>query len=484
MSTVLPDAAGAGYATDARTIAWEALETVERRPVYVARALDDLFRARGTSPVDRGLATELAAGVLRRRLTLDAIIAPHVRRPAEQTETGLWRLLQLGVYQLLFLSIPPHAAVYETVELCRRLGQPRWSGFVNGVLRAVQRELTDERVLAPAADAVPLSSEVERQHDGSGEEQVGTPAGPGALVYRRMSRPYFADPDRQPAAYLAGAFSLPPWLAERWLERGGWDQTLPIAGWFLSPGLMCLRVNRLRADRESVLSELAAAGIAALPGELPESIRLVGRARAETLPGFGAGRFSVQDESAQQAVALLEPRPGERVLDLCAAPGGKTTHIAERMENVGRITAVDVDAGRLSRVSAAAERLGLSIIESLLSAADGSDVPHGPFDRILLDVPCSNTGVLGKRPEARWRISRAGMAELTIVQRRLLEAAVARLAATGRVVYSTCSIEPEENGAVVRTVLDDHPELELLQERRHVPGRPADGGYLALIGRR
>jgi 16S rRNA (cytosine967-C5)-methyltransferase len=247
---------------------------------------------------------------------------------------------------------------------------------------------------------------------------------------------------------------------------------------------MCLRVNPLRSDREGVLGELAAAGVQALPGELPQSIRLSGRERTEVLPGFSDGRLSVQDESAQHAAALLDPQPGERVLDLCAAPGGKTTHLAERMRNTGRILAVDVDAERLARVNAAAERLGLTMIDTRLAAADASDMPTGPFDRILLDVPCSNTGVLGKRPEARWRISQEGIAELTAVQRRLLEAAIARLAPTGRLVYSTCSIEPEENDEVVQAALDAHPELTLLDERRHVPGRPADGGYLALIGRR
>lgn len=477
-------ATGAARPSDARTVAWEALETVERRPVYAARALDDLFRARDVAVVDRGLATELAIGVIRRKQTLDAILAAHVRRPQEQTEPGLWRVLQLGVYQLLFLSIPPHAAVHETVELCRRLGQARWSGFVNGVLRGVQRELTEERVPAPAADAVPLLSDFDRHRTDEGGPSAGDSTDGGMLVHRRMKRPYFADPVREPVAYIAGAFSLPQWLAARWLDRLGWDATVRYAGWFLSPGLMCLRINSLRTNRDAVLQELNAAGIGTAPGELPESIRLSERTRAEVLPGFVEGRWSVQDESAQYAAALLDPQPGESVLDLCAAPGGKTTHLAERMENSGSILAADVDADRLARVGSAAERLGLTIIQPVLSAADASDVPEGPFDRILLDVPCSNTGVLGKRPEARWRISPEGIAELTTVQRRLLEAATARVGPAGRIVYSTCSIEPEENEEVVCAVLRAHPELDLLEQRRHVPGEPADGGYLALIGRR
>jgi 16S rRNA (cytosine967-C5)-methyltransferase len=326
-----------------------------------------------------------------------------------------------------------------------------------------------------------LSSDFERHHEQQREPSASDHKTP---AYRQMHRPYFADPGREPVRYLTSAFSLPEWLVERWLNRAGWDETLQTAAWFLAPGLMCLRVNPLRSDREGVLDELTAAGVQALPGELPQSIRLSARERTEVLPGFNDGRLSVQDESAQHAAALLDPQPGERVLDLCAAPGGKTTHLAERMRNTGRILAVDVDAERLARVDAAAGRLGLTMIETRLAAADASDVPTGPFDRILLDVPCSNTGVLGKRPEARWRISPEGIAELTAVQRRLLEAAIARLAPTGRLVYSTCSIEPEENEEVVRAALDAHPELALLEKRRHVPGRPADGGYLALIGRR
>lgn len=457
--------------TDARSIAFDALDAVDLRLAFVADSLDELFRSRSVPEQERALATELATGIVRRRLTLDTILAAHVQRPRENIEPGLWRLLQLGAYQLVLLSVAPHAAVHETVELSRRR-QPRWSGFLNGVLRSVQRELADDWLSSPAADAVPVVRFAE-----TADETQPRPL----VTYRRLCRPYFDSPAEYPADYLSQAFSLPQWLVERWLSRMDFTQTLELASWFLTPGRMGIRVNRIKADRDGILSELADAGVTATPGGLAETIRLSRSLHAGRLPGLAAGSISIQDESAQYAAALLDPQPGQNVLDLCAAPGGKTTHLAERMQNQGRIIAVDVDAERLARVDQAARRLGLTIIETQLAAADASDVPPGPFDRILLDVPCSNTGVLGKRPEARWRISAAGIDELQAVQLALLQAAIERLAPGGRLVYSTCSIEPEENEDVVRRALAAHPRLKLLTETPHHPGHPADGGYLALL---
>jgi 16S rRNA (cytosine967-C5)-methyltransferase len=385
-------------------------------------------------------------------------------------EPGLWTLLRMGAYQLVFLNMPPHAAVHETVELARRLQKPRWVGFVNAVHRSLQRELTDEFVTAPSSDAVPVL-----RADG---------ATPGETAYRRLGRAGFADPAADLAGYATGACSMPHWLVDRWIARHGDGETLRLCLWFLTPGRTFLRVNPLRTERERALEVLRTAGVAAEPGGLPESIRLERTVNVVNLPGFAAGWFSVQDESAMSAAVLLDPQPGERVLDLCAAPGGKTTHLAERMRNEGQIVAVDVHAERLALVGAACQRLGLSIIETRVADAAGSDLPPGPFDRILVDVPCSNTGVLGKRPEARWRIAPEGIAELAVLQRRLLVQAAALLAPGGRLVYSTCSVEPEENELVVRNALESHPELRLETARVFAPGLPGDGAYQALMARR
>lgn len=448
-------------ATSARELAFVALEAYRTRGTFVAQALDAEIARRGAPAEHRPLATEIALGVVRRQATLDALIQTQVRRPPEQVEPGLWTLMRIGAYQLVFLAVPSHAAVHETVEVARRIGQPRWTGFLNGVLRSVDRLLISEETATPAADAVPVAEQ----------------------RYRQLKQPVFADPQQAPADYFAAAFSFPEWLVVRWQRRFSFEQLLQTGFWFNSPAAVTVRVNTLRTTREAYLQALAAAGIDASPGELPESIRLAGSIPVERLPGFADGWFVVQDEAAMRAGRLLDAQPGERVLDLCAAPGTKATHLAELMQNRGQVVATDVNSDRLARVDENCRRLGVEIIETQVIAEDAADAPIGPFDAILLDVPCSNTGVLGKRPEARWRITPRDLDELPEIQRRLIVAACERVRPGGRIVYSTCSIEQEENAEVVRWLLDRDPRFQLAAEQEHLPGQPADGAYQALIRR-
>jgi len=183
------------------------------------------------------------------------------------------------------------------------------------------------------------------------------------------------------------------------------------------------------------------------------------------------------------ASLLLAPKPGEQILDLCAAPGGKTTHLAELSDDRAMIIACDVATGRLQRIIENAMRLQLTSIHPQLVRKDGSDFPEGPFDAVLVDVPCSNTGVLNRRPEARWRCDRNSIDELVLLQTRLLLQACERVRSNGRVVYSTCSLEPEENRGVVDAVLSALPDFRLDREILHLPGQPADGAYQALLVR-
>jgi 16S rRNA (cytosine967-C5)-methyltransferase len=201
----------------------------------------------------------------------------------------------------------------------------------------------------------------------------------------------------------------------------------------------------------------------------------------ERLPGFAEGLWSVQDESAMAAARLLAPKAGERILDVCAAPGGKTCHLAELSGDAAIITACDISETRLQRVRENVTRLSLQNVKLQLVSRDGHDLPSGPFDAVLVDVPCSNTGVLGRRPEARWRFHEAELQELIPLQTRLLLNACERLVGGGRVVYSTCSLEPEENRGVVDAVLKALPGLQLVTEQVHAAGRPADGAYQALL---
>jgi|GEM_PF-85079 len=490
------------------------------------------------SQLDRRLVTQLVYGVVRRQATLDAILNQFVTRGRAQTEPALWTLLQLGVYQLVLTTgIPQHAAVAETVQLSHWLNESRWSGFLNGILRTIGRDVTDEFLEAPATDTVPVecltsklqaadteSSETraefrphsensethaEPQPDSEGTETLTEPqpdepkvlatfatGGDAAnhssrhtqIRYRRFQKQVLPNPKAEPQQYLARAFGLPLWLIDRWSQRFSNEELFRLAEWFERRQPLSLRVNRRHGTRDELLARFAEAlgpdsendfG----PGQTPDSIFYDGPLRVVDLPGFSDGDFSVQDETAMSASLLLNPLPGETILDLCAAPGTKTTHLAELMNNDGHILATDVEGRRLRRVEENARRLQLDIIEPLRIQPDLSEFPTGPFDAILIDAPCSNTGVIGKRPEVRSRIGTPDIEELSTLQLKLLTEAAKHLLPTGRIVYSTCSIEPEENADIVTAFLAEHPDFQLKEAREFIPGQPSDGGYQALLVR-
>ena len=286
--------------TTVRSVAFAVLSQYKQEGRFVSQLLDEALAASSDFPAgERRLAVELINGVVRRRATLDALVEPHVARPRHRVEGELWTLLSLGAYQLAFLdAVPPYAAVSETVSLARQVGGHGWDGFVNGVLRAVQAVLTEQLTAEPGAAALPLT----------------------AGRYRRLARPLFPDPASDPVGYAAQAFSFPRRLIERWYSRFDLSELCRLGFWFDTPAPLSLRVNRLRARREEVIDRLSAHRVHLAAGLLPESIRVQGTRRVDALPGFAEGLFSVQDESAMQAVDLLSPQPGQTVLDLCAAP--------------------------------------------------------------------------------------------------------------------------------------------------------------------
>ena len=444
----------------ARSLALHLLLQVRRKEAFVQELLEESFREVSLSPPDRRLTTQLVCGVLRRRAALDALLRGVVTRSYNDVEPWLWEALRLGAFQLAYLSrMPAYSILHETVELAVAFDQPRAKGFLNANLRSLTRLLTDDFLIAPSGAALPLE--------------------PGK--YRRLAKSVMPDPKTVPVQYLSTAFSLPIWLAERWVKRWNADETARLGFWFAEPGPLWLRVNPLRTTRADFLAKLEQADCQARPGEHPQAVMLDDGASIRELPGFAEGHFVVQDPSAMKVASALDPQPGWRVLDLCAAPGGKSTHLAELMRDEGRVTSCDRDAARLQPLRDTMERLGL---RSITPTPITTIPPAGPFDAALVDVPCSNTGVLGKRPEVRWRLSEGELRRLIPQQSRLLAQACERVVPGGIVVYSTCSIEPEENVKVVQGVLAGLPEWRLEAEETSMPGMPSDGGYWARLRRR
>ncbi len=468
--------------TTARQVALEVLNRSRARAGFAAELVDEALTQRPLSPPDRRFVTQLVCGVIRRRGTLDALLKPFIQRPPHTVEDRVWDILRLGVFQLAFLThIPPHAAVYESVELAACAGVPKAKGFINGVLRRVAELITADFCDTAAANAVPMDVTNDVPSALGRRPDVATTTCPPRR-YRVLAEPILPNPISDFAAYYATAFSFPRWLAQRWLNRWGADECTRLGFWFNSPPPLWIRVNKLRSRRENYRLQLAASGIDAEPGHHPQSLRLCEHVPIRDLPGFADGEFTVQDHSSMLVASALGVQPGQHVLDLCAAPGSKTTHLAELMDNRGHITACDIDAKRLHHLTTLCQRLGVRPVETVL-LTDTREIPPGPFDAALVDVPCSNTGVMNRRPEVRWRLKPREFEHLIRLQTRLLIEALTRVRPGGAVVYSTCSIEPQENQGVVKAVCQAFPGVRCEAEHDAVPGRPSDGGYWARLRR-
>ena len=433
----------------------------------VSAHLDRLLIQDRSEGPERSLAEELALGVIKRTSTLDAELRVFLAQPDRRLPGSLNEILQVALYQILFLDrVPDFAAVNEAVDQAGRFHHRRQGGLVNGVLRTVLRALEPAQPGpgTPAANIIPIS----------------------ASLHRPVTCTVFADPKSKPAEYLAEAFSLPPVLAGRWVTRFGLEQAVQIASHANCRPPMIVRVNRLKANVQTVLDQLAAAGIAARPHQNSLSVALEHPVNIAALEIFLRGLVQPQDPSATQVVMLADPQPGAAVLDFCAAPGTKTTHLAERMDNRGSIVAVDVSEDKLQRVIANCVRLGVDIVKTTL-ADKAAALEPASFDLVLADVPCSNTGVLARRAEARWHFDEAALATLARDQRVLAALAAGFVRPGGRLVYSTCSIEPEEGPQVAAHLGRVNPRMKLVREELTPPGGAddvtawRDGGYVAVF---
>jgi 16S rRNA (cytosine967-C5)-methyltransferase len=407
----------------ARVAAFRTLREVTRGDAQPATVLAREHRAL-PDPRDRALATEIVTGTLRWQRALDAAIAGATDRRLDALDPDVRIILRLGLYQLLHLDrVPASAVVDDAVSLARSAGQTRATGFVNGVLRTLSRN----------------------------RERLGLPPRPAADA-----------PQQEALAYLGVTQSHPDWLVARWLERYGFDRAATWTEFNNATPSLTLRANRLVITRDALQRELLEEdALETLPCRYAPDALVV---EAGRLPD-PRGRFTIQDEASQLVPLLLGARPGERVLDLCASPGGKATALAADMEGRGLVVACDARPRRM-RLLATAVRDSRAPNIRLVQVGSRDDVPFAPlFDRVMVDAPCSGLGTVRRDPDIRWRRTEEQLAEFAAHQQTLVARAARAVAPGGRLVYATCSSEPEENEAVVDAFLAAHDGFRLADAR-------------------
>ena len=411
---------------------------------YVDVALDRVLRKVDLPDNERRLVTELVYGSVRRQLTLDAIIDQLARKKSHQQPLLLRSILHLGLYQLQFQErIPPSAAVNTTVQLAKDNGFSGLSGFVNGLLRSYIRLGEDKR-----------EGEENKQDKINKNNQII----PIYLPENNVEK-------------LGILHSFPDWIVDVWMEQFGFSETEKLCRWMNQTPNIDLRVNQLCSSVEEVETALQNQGVLTqrIPN-LPQALRLLSSPGAiKNLPGFNQGWWTVQDSSAQLVGYLLNPQPNEVIIDACAAPGGKTTHIAELMGDLGRIYACDRTASRLRKLQQNTQRLNLKSIEMCIG--DSRDLSNSSqfvnlkdkilADKVLLDVPCSGLGTLHRHADARFRQTPENIKELSILQGELLLNTSKFVKENGYLVYSTCTLHPAENEAVIKSFLESNPNWKI-----------------------
>jgi 16S rRNA (cytosine967-C5)-methyltransferase len=409
-----------------------------RNRAFVDKLLETSLASAQLMPVDRRLCQELVLGVVRWSATLDWLIKQRVTQ--QFPALRLRNLLRLGLYQIFWLDrIPAHAAVHETVELAKRSGFGAQTGFVNALLRGYLREYE--------------------------------------VTKARLAELKVSDPPL--------GFSHPEWLASRWRKQWDEQSVAKLMEWNNTPPKTFARVNLLKVQPGDLLKLWRDEGVEydfIRSDWFDENLvfELKSHPPLRNLGSFQRGFFYVQDPGTLLAVHILNPQPGETILDLCAAPGGKLTYIAQCMANEGRMVAYDLSPERRELIKENCVRLGVTCAEIVLELP----IPSGQdrFDRILIDAPCSNTGVMRRRVDLRWRIREEEIQRLRTIQLDLLRQAVPLLKPRGTLVYSTCSLEPEENHEVIAQFLRESNELQIEEERQLLPFREqVDGAYVVRL---
>ena len=407
---------------------------------FTENLLDIALATARLSPADRGLCHELVCGVVRWQTTLDRLIARKTT-PGREPRPALVNLLRLGLYQIFWLDrIPPHAAVHETVEQAKRAGYISQSGFINAILRAYLREFDEVKKI---------------------------------LADMKTSQP-------------ALGWSQPEWLVEKWRKNFGDANMQQLLEWNNTPAKTYARINTLKTDAAKLVARWREENVEYdfftrdWTGE-NLVFELKSHPPLSSLGSLRDGWFYLQDPSTLLAPVLLGVQVGETVWDMCAAPGGKTAFLAQLMDDTGKLVASDLDPNRLKLVRENCTRLGVTCAETMVSATINART-QTQFDRVLIDAPCSNTGVMRRRVDLRWRIQATEIDRIRATQLGLLHEAAAKLKPGGVLVYSTCSLEPEENSELVKEFLAANPSFKLETERQLLPfADGVDGAYVARL---
>lgn len=423
----------------ARSIALEVIYQVLEEGAFANLLLDKaLFSCKDLSPRDKGFVTELVYGTIRQKGALDWALNQFAKTKVEKMDAYLRNILRLSAYQMLYLDkIPVSAAINEGVNLAKSYAPKGADGFANAVLRALDQ----------------------------GREKITYP-----------------DKGKNPAAFFAVKYSYPQWIVENWIKIYGRKGTEKMCQYFNQPSKLWIRTNPLKISRAELKEKLASEGIETRESSYaPWGLQILSEVNLRTLESFREGEFIVQDESSMILGAVSGAKPGMKVLDICAAPGGKTTNLAQLMDNQGEIIACDIHEHRLELIEENAKKMGIDIIETKLQ--DGrflSESFNEEFDLVLLDAPCSGLGVLGRRADLRWKKRRGDIAELAALQKELISQAQAVVKPGGTLIYSTCTTTKEEDENVVEWFLENYEEFSL---DKRLPWTDAEGenvGYYKL----
>lgn len=420
---------------NARQIAVRILTRVEKEGAYANILLRSQLAGIEDSR-ERNLTTALVNGVLKNKMTLDFALRKHLSKPMSALPNEVRAALRIGVFQILFLDKIPHpVAINESVEALKAIN-PTFVPLVNSVLRK------------------------------SAEKGWN-----------------FSWPNKQkePVKYLATYYSHPEWLVKKWLKRWGYEETEALLKVNNSPSNTCVRTNTLKISQEQLKEDLEKEGIKVTRGKVPETLYLDDFGAIESLPAFKQGQMTVQDESSQLVAHILQPQPGDRVLDVCSSPGGKTTHIAQMMQNSGQILAVDLYPQKLEKITELAKRLGITCIDTMEGDARLLEGVEGTFDRVLVDAPCSGLGVIRRRADLRWQKNEEEIKALPKLQLEILLKASEYVREEGELVYSTCTTEPEENFEVVKAFRKLRPQFQPVDLSEALPFAITDERDLAQL---